>query len=135
MSAFVVSTTHIDALLTCAYRHVYANGEHYDLRRVEDATTIGRILLAENIRSVTHRYPQDAHPDPTTYHFTLYPHYPMSSVAALKLVDCLAYQSNESDDWEQTEAHKILNQLTAGFIRALPGYDAAPWGVHDSVAA
>jgi hypothetical protein len=60
MSAFVVSHDHIDALLT------FAEFRRLDLShivRTRDLSKTGQLLLAENERSVYHRYPDCSGPD------------------------------------------------------------------------
>lgn len=60
MSAFVVDTAHIDAMVQAGLRgrwnlSWYWEGEHHELTRA-NADEIGAMLLAENVRSVDHRY-------------------------------------------------------------------------------
>ena len=65
-------------------------------------------------------------------------HYVVASDAAkldqatrLKLCNCLAYQSNETEDWEQTAACKQLHRIRGTAVETVPGYDQAPWGWED----
>ena len=117
MSAFVVPNIHIDAILS------FARLAARKLRRLpidvigpvswdspEHLTHIGRVLQAENIRSVNYRYAStDAGERPYTA-FRVYPR-PVSAMMALKACDCLNYQSCETPDWQQTEACALLKLI------------------------
>jgi hypothetical protein len=116
MSAFLVGHDHIDALLSFAmqrnrsgssasYYHE-SNGRRVDITR-ENATEIGRILLAENERSINARYPDTVgNPEemPGTigeyaanYEFRDWPlSSPLSPVAVLKACSCFDYQACET---------------------------------------
>jgi hypothetical protein len=140
MSAFVVSDNHIDALVTFARNQEGLLGRM--LRRANvttyDATetSIGRILLAENVRSVCHRYPDDEPESIEHYKFAPFP-LPLEprqiAVFVLKAAHCLDYQSCETDDWPETVACALLQMIERRacsiLCDTLPEYDAAPWGV------
>jgi len=144
MSAFIVSKETIDAICYAAihYPHngLHWKGEHGTLKALEHGQrpdAIGEILWHENVVSVRTRYPDDAEdslPGPNeltmvdvlTYRFTR-PPLP-SVVEALKLIDCLEYQSCEHDEWDTSEACHFLGSLRRALIRCLPGYEKAPWG-------
>jgi hypothetical protein len=53
-----------------------------------------------------------------------------SRVCDLKMLDCLEYQSCESDDWETTQAYRLQQAMRRAAIRALPGYESAQWEFH-----
>lgn len=60
MSAFVVSKSHIDALIAAGLTGSYPlswyhEGEHHQLKH-DNASNVGAMLWAENVRSVEHRY-------------------------------------------------------------------------------
>lgn len=92
----------------------------------------------ENIRSVSARYPQDTWetlPGPIVKDLALLvtdrDFAELSNtnpVTILKLCDCLEYQSCETEDWEETPAHELLQRIRKAAIRTLPGYEDAPWG-------
>jgi hypothetical protein len=122
MSAFVVSDDHIDALLTFAAK---------DDSRTRDA--IGTILLQENVRSVCHRY-RDATITKVNYKFKPYSAFAimpeMKKLAwVLKLCDCFDYQACETADYDQSEAHGIIEDIRQQAINLLPFYHDAPWGL------
>lgn len=142
MSAFVVSHNLIDALLTfacasgprdCASYYVKETGRRVDITR-GNVTEVGRILLQENERSVYHRYtdirPGDANmpgtrgQDAETYEFKRWPQ-PTQAISVLKACSCFDYQACETDDYEASLAHTIINAIRTQAIRSLPGYDNA----------
>jgi hypothetical protein len=157
VSAFEVDNTHIDALISAAVRRdTYGtlNWHHGDLpgtmpgealpdvtedyrdtlkrtrREVtpENAGTWGATLLAENRRSVNHRYAEDEIEAP--YIFTEI-RGDLDPVAILKAIDCYEYQSCEHPGWEASESRAFCDALRRRMIRKLPGYSEAPWEVTD----
>ena len=160
MSAFEVSNTHIDALVSAALQAVPPDGgirwyhqtpadeiprtmpgemlpghEDYiaSLERthrevtLDNAGTWGAALLAENRRSVNHRYDEDEIEAP--YVFTQI-HGTFNPVAILKAVSCYEYQSCEHPGWAASEAYDFCQALRARMIRQLAGYRDAAWEVH-----
>lgn len=138
MSAFLVGYDHIDALLTFAsdssrpasYR--YPGGERMEITTA-NATGIGRVLLAENERSLAARYSVeevaagDFGPLASGYKFKRWAK-PQSPVAILKGCDCFDYQACETDDYEETLACRIIDAIRQRAISRLPGYeDAEGW--------
>lgn len=140
MSAFVVSHTHINALVSYAIEVKISYYNRKAETRIpishDNAEAIGQILLDENMRSVCERYP-DCGPDNApgsadegvdAYTFKRF-RVPLTAVEAIKACHCLAYQSCETDDWEQSIAHSILDAIQSHATHHIPGYDAAPWGI------
>lgn len=131
MSAFVVNDETISGMLKgkdfgaypgngLAY---YWNGTmHYFNGHTQE---IGQKLLDENYRSVNYRYSEDT--QPRRFRERVLNHR-VSVVEVIKLCDCYDYQSCETPDWPETEAHAIMTALRERAIRNLPGYDDAPWG-------
>lgn len=139
MSAFVVSHSLIDAVVTAAvsdrvhggpYYRKHKGGNHVQMSQA-GATELGRILLAENERSVLDRYPDvtvDTAPGTigeTSANYR-YKERQASPVAVLKALDCLSYQSCETDDWEDSEAFRIIDVIRSRAISRLPGYENGP---------
>jgi hypothetical protein len=146
MSAFVVGSPHIDAMVALA---VYGpkGGQrrwdrfsyyHRNLRHEvnnDTADQLGSMLWAENERSVAYRYP-DAQRDelpgpiereePTSYRFSVTAARP-TAIEGLKLLRCFEYQSCETPDWEQSEAWSFCDDRKDCLVASLPGYDEAPW--------
>lgn len=145
MSAFIVSTDHIDALLTAAlawtdggrfnfYHHdpVADQMQHFVLTE-DTAGHVGAVLLLENQRSVDCRYSTDDIEPPYIYRALPYRfgHNP-DPVTVLKAIGCYAYQSCEHDAWRTSVAKAFCDALRSLIISKLPGYDEAPaWEVRD----
>ena len=51
------------------------------------------------------------------------------AVAVLKAADGYAYQACESAEWRGSLASALLGMVRTEAIRALPGYDDAPWTI------
>jgi hypothetical protein len=135
MSAFVVDNAHIDALVTYAGDHhvsYYLN--HRTVIDAGNASEIGQKLLDENVRSVNYRYRETDKAE--RYEFKRWTR-PLQAITVIKAIECLDYQSCETDDWRQTEAFAILQAIKDAAIENLPGYkaayDAAPWGMQESM--
>lgn len=135
MSAFIVNKEHIDALVNYMVKHrvSYWTGSMRVTCTLNNAEEIGRILLDENVRSVNHRYggriDEDEKDAAATYTFKRSPHY-LAPVQIIKAVHCLDYQCCETDDWDTTLAHNILQNILSTACHKLPGYDEAQWGVY-----
>jgi len=157
MSAFVCGPDHFKALAIFAASRTggYGNARlRVDPRYIDGlepavdglhnltsaaiASFYADVLYKENIRSVGHRYPGDtlesmpglinkpehieiSHNDMTLAVYRLKP------VQLLKMCDCLEYQSCETDDYRETVAFRLLNAIRRAGIRALAGYEEAPW--------
>lgn len=136
MSAFVVSHDHIDALLTWAVDHkvTYWNkldGVHVEITKW-NATEIGQVLLAENERSVEHRYPSGDLPGTEGETFDAYTFRRfdepgiLTPVSMFKALACFDYQACETDDYEGSLAWRIINAIRSNVVYALPGWDDSP---------
>lgn len=157
MSAFIVSHDHIDALLTFAKLHRVSyyvpqsicnkpGGTRVDITR-DNATEVGRILLTENERSVRYRYPRSGDDLPgtigenaATYSFREFSElhrlqHGTKCAWILSGCRCFDYQACETDDYDQTLAHLIIEAISAAAVRALPGMDDAPWEINRKVQA
>ena len=141
MSAFLVSDSHLDAIVTVALFGVSeapAKSGQWHLpwfgnpsRRVDlyNANALGEMLLRENEASIRARYPSDKTPPAPAYVYTVRFLPLISAVAALKLLSCYAYQACEHDGWESSAAKRFCDSLRGSLIACLPGYDAAPWSL------
>lgn len=116
MSAFVCSDEHIGEIAAFA-----ESGKEQ---------AVGQLLLAENIKSVEHRYPDMKHND-----FTFFPlqpfqrRYASNPIQILKLIASLRYQSCEHDDYLLSAAHMELLTIERKVIRMLPGWEDAQWSI------
>ena len=155
MSAWIVSQTHIDLLVSALVK-----------MDILDTTPneSGRRLWRENIASVRYRY-KDSNldelpgpiptPDPETYVFQAITLHCADThrIRILKAINCYEYQSCEYPEWRDSWAWERLEELKALVILSLhpafqhlepspygdqyearpavyssPLYDAAPWG-------
>jgi len=92
------------------------------------AAEVGAMLLAENLRSVSYRYSDDAEVWAAPYVFTRLPGSP-NPVIILKAVACYEYQACEHPEWRSSEARQFCDALRHRMIRLLPGYQQAPWEI------
>jgi hypothetical protein len=147
VSAFVVSPTHVDVLLSVA---LHGPGDAAGARRewsppyLEASATrlsavtcspLGAALLGECIASVSHRYPDDELdqlpgpipvPRPEQYEFTDLG--PCLTIAeACKAIDCYEYRSSEHPGWEASVACGFCGQLRQILTMHLPGAFETPW--------
>ena len=110
--------------------------EEHDL---SDATTVARILMTENIKSVCHRYDeeeekyyvQELSVDVTPADRARAKALQFTPVQLIKLIHCLDYQSCEHPGWKDSLAKRILDDLEAVLVHQIPGYEDAPWGIDD----
>lgn len=142
LAIFAASRRHdgrrVDPLYLARFRaELETQPDRYDTTS-DLATAYADLLYQENIRSVQARYPEDSWeslPGPCVKPLHLIvdarddtlAKYRLSPVAILKLCDCLEYQSCETDDYRETAAFELLERIRRAAIRALPGYDKAPW--------
>ena len=129
MSAFLCNAYHINALANWATtpRRVdyYWNGKRHD---ANDARYIANVLHNQNLRSVNARYGDDNDTEIAFERFAP----DLTPVQVIKAVNCLDYQSCETDDWPETEAYAICQAIIARAINHLPGYDNAEWELTDT---
>lgn len=146
MSAWVVSKSHIDAMVAAAMQlgsslpgepfGVYWNGRRTEVRR-DTADHVGELLVQDIVEGVSHRYPNDdvskgELPGPTDayynrpYHWQPTRKFTPGEIA--KMIACYAYQACEHRHWEQTFAHAFCRTLEGRVLRCLEGHDDAPWG-------
>lgn len=145
MSAFMVDHEHIDAILSVwialADRRTgpatYASsGLVYE--RQSDATAKGRMLLRENLASVSARYPADPSDglivDLYTFQSCPIDLYRFREIIgrAFRLLACYEYQACEHAGWETSEACKFIESIHSELITRVAGYnDPGLWGGTD----
>lgn len=139
MSAFFVSTHHIDVLVSAAIDfEVYSGPPRVERVTHHRATLVGQMLLAENLRSMLARYPRIAGTDEVAgyqaavdgYRHRYYP--VVRLTAAAHAVSCYDYQSCEHDAYGTSQASGFVEALRQAILRRMPGIDNEPWGI-DSV--
>lgn len=148
MSAWIVTKAHIDAMVRLAVEGPVDGEGRWDFWGYEKSTwdisvpgnlytdpldNLGQALWAENHESVNHRYSeQDECPK---YE---YPgagrSRPLTLAEAFKAIGCYEYQSCEHPAWEASKARAFCRRLQDSLIGHVPGYDAAPWGIHSHTA-
>jgi hypothetical protein len=159
MSAYVVGKPHIDALVQLAsdgpggyhggpggswsgYYYVTDPAAELGARAVhvrDEQNRIGQMLVAENIESVWHRYPNDRTiddlPGPCDKSELMAYRYerrgrPLTAIEGLKALDGYEYQACEHPAWRESEAYALVTWLRSALISRLPGYaDADTWEV------
>jgi hypothetical protein len=121
MSCFIVSNAHINALAHAILRYDVRTVWHEDQSKELYAPDVGFLLLAQSVRSYNRRYDKNV-----TAEFTWNPDAPeYSPVEILKACDCYDYQACETDDYDATLAHAIVEEIRHAAICALPGYEEA----------
>jgi hypothetical protein len=105
-----------------------SNGDYIDATRNPQAFV--DILLRANLDSLRARYPQETvfkHP-----HYMVFRRAPAADlvpVLVLKTAQYFNHQACEVSDYEETDAATIARLIIAKAVRALPGYDSAPYGL------
>lgn len=130
MSAFIVSDKHINTLVTFAGRRnivAYHGNPTKSIATSGNEQAAAELLLAENTRSVNHRYKEDTPVTPIAFEFVN----GVDAVGILKACNCLEYQSCETEDYETTAACALLKVIRETAIHELPGYSEAAWAIHN----
>jgi hypothetical protein len=101
--------------------------------RDQTESEVGRILLAENARSVGYRYREAQDPAALTYVYraTKREYTPSQALMAIRGYE---YQACETPDWDRSEAHAFCRALFRGVVDvAIPQKDSdGPfWTVSD----
>lgn len=147
MSAFIVSATHVDVLLSVALHgssDSAGSSREWSPPHLEEpgrplsavtCSVLGAALLAECIAAVSRGNPGCPMrelpgpwpmPIPEQYEFTDFG--PCANVAeACKAIDCFEYQSCDHPEWAQSLARRFCDRLRRALIAALAGHEEAPW--------
>ncbi len=150
MSAYMVDREHIAVLVQFATRLAppHHNGLRvwWDCRWItfdhgdsDHAAKMGAELWTENRRSIEARYPDCKGSDDLpgkvgenwVYGSHQRPQRERNPVEILAACAGYFYQACETDDWERTKAHAILDAIKEKAIRMLPGYQDADWTISD----
>lgn len=148
MSAYICNPEHFGVLAayavqkSCIIYNWEAGSTTTPAGKIANAQNVARLLARENIRSVTHRYPdsEDGHragpclkdadieEAAAIYaaHFIAKPQR-LTPVQVLSLCQCYDYQACECKDWRTTDAELQTERIRNAAIRDLPGYDEADW--------
>ena len=159
MSAFEVSDTHIDVLISAALEgnHYGPLSWYHDAKEEIPQTQPGEALPGHEdyLSSLQKTHREVNHENAETWGATLLAENrasvnhrynedefeapytltryagPFNPVAIIKAIHCYRYQSCEHPGWKASEAHDLCEALESRMIHELPGYDAAPWEVND----
>lgn len=136
MSAWIVSKTHIDALVQA--------GIEFELIDSAEATAFGKMLWQENLNSINARYPDTAgassgFPGPISFKgqrsVDAYRYRPLNGAPGVArtapaivkaAAGCYDYQTCEHDGYDGSEAHKFVLTLE-GLTSKAEG--RGPWGI------
>lgn len=134
MSAYVVSKSHIDALVTVALRGPIGGRSTWREVQVGDewdgsADTLGAILTLQNLLSVSYRYSDPSFLDMDCDAPYLWTAHPVTLVQAIKAIHCYAYQACENPGWDTSLAKEFCDKLESALVHSLPGYDEADWEI------
>jgi hypothetical protein len=129
MSAFILNEYHLSVLGRAAsVAHTYNSSDILTEYNTTLAAIYAQTLYAENVRSVQYRYSTDKEEYPEEIVFdrralqgTLDP------VQVIKAAHCYTYQACETDDYKQSAAAKLIDNILDVCTRALPGYESAQW--------
>ena len=134
MSAFIVTDTHINALVRYASRHKITVAYGNPTMRLNVSAheqEVAQLLIDENIKSVNYRY-SEAETSLIEYDRGA----PiLSAIEAIKAAQCLRYQSCEHSDFEESIAFKLIEAIISDAIPRLDGYESASWAIADKVTA
>ena len=134
MSAFIVSDSHINALVRYASRHkvgVSYGATVMRLNAFDNEQAVAQILFEENVKSVNYRYSES---ETTQIDYDRGAPI-LTAIQAIKAAQCLRYQSCEHQEFEDSLACKFIAAIIADAIPRLEGYDSAEWAISDKVTA
>ncbi len=139
MSAFILSNKHINVLVNAVINIANQNDGHIqilndDKIKLFTLDEAGQALIDQNYRSYNTRYNIDNLEQTPIYKF-YYEAKAYKGVQILKACSCYDYQSCETNDYYETDAHKIIDDIRHLTISNLPGYDDAEWDMMDPIVA
>jgi len=140
MSAFIISNNHA-LLIAIAHLSDYTHGGDNTILKYPRPFEVikeARALLAENIKSVNHRYPDNENFEETKAILSglnidekgikLLIHR-RAAIDIIKQIHCYTYQSCEHDGWETSWSYATCKETTDKLIPHIAGYESASWGI------
>lgn len=136
MSAFIVDNDEINYIISYFIDPTHAIdggawlkiGDHYEYLNASNSAEVAKILMDENIRSVNSRYRENT---PSTYEFEYIPaarKRPVGNI--IGALDCLEYQSCETDDYHQSNAWEIMQGLRKHLLKMVAEKEGTyTWGI------
>jgi hypothetical protein len=134
MSCYVVSNIHISAILRYAAEArltlypAARGGEPWRAASVTVRQELGEMIQSLNVDAMRERYP-DSFAEESVRLFLLEKAAPRAPVEVIKLIDGLTYQLCGLEDWDTTDAGRILLNIRDHAITKLPGYSEAQWSL------
>lgn len=121
MSAFLHSDTHINTILCTALAlgltPITLDGVTYNFQDLDDRKLIGKLLRAENVRSVNKLYSEH---EPLEDDYQYRPEPAVTALACFKAIDSLDYQSCETRDWRTTRECRLLELMQVQLAALVP---------------
>lgn len=130
MSCYIVNDKHLSAIIRWACVNNIkvgwvGNPGRYAYQPGQEQEAVN-LLHAANVRSVNARYNESAPLDGAVYD----PSAPLlNPIEVIKACDGLAYQCDEWEFFEGSEAQTLIRDIQRHAIRQLPGYEAAKWSI------
>lgn len=131
MSCYMVSNTHINALITYGMLHrAWFRGNYFDGHE----QGLAAMLYAANVESVNYRYNKEADTLGFKYEMVVITD-ALTPLDILSMCNCLEYQSCEHPGYDESGAYKLLIAIKDCAIIALPGYNSAIRDLNDEEVA
>jgi hypothetical protein len=127
MSVFIVSDNHINTILSYVNNSQGQKNSLFSSYNYNDLLKIGKMFIEANIESYETRYPKEK-VERFEYELKLFP-VNISVMQFIKYMNCLEYQCNEVENWESTEASKLINCWVNSAYQHLPEWQAAKWEI------
>ena len=130
MSCYIVNDKHLSAIIRWAcVNNIKAgrigNPGRYAYQPGQEQEAVN-LLHAANVRSVNARYNESTPLDGAVYD----PPAPLlTPIEVIKACDGLAYQCDEWEFFEGSEAQTMIRDIQRHAIRQLPGHEAAKWSI------
>ena len=143
MSAYVCDNDHIKFLITAELFGQYDRVLAYEAPESFGSLDVrAKMLQAENITSVNHRYNESPKYEAVTYTKADYeihrswftnPHvgHAQRIAQVFKSIDCYEYQSCEHEGWEDAPAQKFCNELRSAWGKKMVEYEKGVYGCPD----
>jgi hypothetical protein len=138
VSAYFLDKLHIDVLVSGAIdlhstTRLRKNGPLIDILP-DNAEAVGRMLWAENARSVNHLNVQLGHgSNPVLEEIVGFYGFEyrrdLCPTVISKALACYEHQACECPAYPDTPAYDFASRLARQLIKKLPGWDKAPWGI------
>jgi hypothetical protein len=130
MSAFIVTDTHINVLVTWAAANritAYLGNPGKTWHVYKNEQDAAQLFHTMNVLSVNYRYKLGDPVGTISYKPTglcLF-----RPIEIIKLCKSLEYQSCEYPPWGDSAAKQLLDEICRVAITKLPGYEEAPWSI------